>query len=112
MVAKLPLPEYDSITVLRTVIAEREKFRDFYNAITDDWVAHVQNYLEHHGNPQIISPLALSPYISSASIIKEEARTNDSNRHTPARERVEQKRKKPYRFVFSQRRKSTLYDSK
>ena len=52
MVAKLPLPEYNSITVLRTIISEREWYKDFYNSLTNDWVLHVENYLEHHGDPR------------------------------------------------------------
>ncbi|EDQ7031559.1 HNH endonuclease, partial [Salmonella enterica subsp. enterica serovar Reading] len=32
MVAKLQLPEYDSITVLRTIISERERYKDFYES--------------------------------------------------------------------------------
>ena len=101
MVAKLALPEEDSITVLRTVISEREKYRDFYNALTEAWVIHVQNYLEHHGDPQLISPLVLSPFVSAAAIRKEETKINDKNRLIPAHVRVEQKRKKSLIGLYS-----------
>lgn len=109
MVAKLALPIDNSIAILRSVISEREKFRDFYNAITEDWITHVQNYLEHHGNPQIISPLVLLPYISDNSVLQEEARTNNKNRHIPARERVEQKRKKSLIGLYSPEEGKTPY---
>lgn len=42
MVTKLQLPGYESITVLRTVISERERYKDFNDSLTDDWVAHVK----------------------------------------------------------------------
>ncbi|NMP28679.1 HNH endonuclease [Rahnella sp. SAP-1] len=109
MVAKLALPEDDSITVLRAVISEREKFRDFYNALTEAWVLHVQNYLEHHGDPQIISPLVLSSFISEAAIIEEEAKTNNDNRLIPAQIRVEQKRKKSLIGLYSPKEDKSPY---
>lgn len=38
MVTKLQLPEYDSIKVLRTIISERERYKDFYDSLSNDWV--------------------------------------------------------------------------
>lgn len=72
MVAKLPLPQYNSITVLRTIISEREWYKDFYKSLTNDWVSHVENYLEHHGDPRFITPIDLSLYLSEESVRKEE----------------------------------------
>ncbi|EGF1676839.1 HNH endonuclease, partial [Salmonella enterica] len=92
MVAKLHLPEYNSIEVLRTVISEREKYKDFYENLTDDWIEHVDNYLEHHGNPQIIRPLELKSYISKKEVNEEEKKTTNDNKHIPALERLVLKR--------------------
>lgn len=94
MVAKLHLPEYNSIEVLRTVISEREKYKDFYENLTDDWIEHVDNYLEHHGNPQIIRPLELKSYISKKEVNEEEKKTTNDNKHIPALERLVLKRRK------------------
>ncbi|EEB3528166.1 HNH endonuclease, partial [Salmonella enterica] len=110
MVAKLQLPEYDSITVLRTIISERERYKDFYESLTDDWVAHVENYLEHHGDPRLIAPLDLSLYISEESVQKEEEKTTDANSHISAQERLKQKRKQTLINLYSPAEGKTPYD--
>ncbi|HBR5289174.1 HNH endonuclease [Klebsiella pneumoniae] len=101
MVAKLHLPEYDSIAILRAIISERERYKDFYNRLTDDWVVQVQNYLEHHGDPRFILPLDLSSYISEESVHTEEEKTTDANRHISAKERLRQKRRQSLINLYS-----------
>lgn len=91
MVTKLQLPEYDSIKVLRTIISERERYKDFYDSLSNDWIAHVESYLEHHGDPRFITPLDLSLYISEELVQNEEEKTTDANRHISAQERLTQK---------------------
>ncbi|WP_370602828.1 HNH endonuclease [Escherichia coli] len=110
MVAKLPLPEYNSIAVLRTIISEREWYKDFYNSLANDWVSHVENYLEHHGDPRFITPIDLSQYFSEESVQKEERKTTDANRHISAQERLREKRKQTLINLYSPDEGKTPYD--
>lgn len=110
MVAKLPLPEYNSIAVLRTIISERERYKDFYNSLANDWVSHVENYLEHYGDPHFITPIDLSQYLSEESVQKEERKTTDANRHISAQERLREKRKQSLINLYSPDEGETPYD--
>lgn len=110
MVAKLPLPQYNSITVLRTIISEREWYKDFYKSLTNDWVSHVENYLEHHGDPRFITPIDLSLYLSEESVRKEEKKTTDANRHISPKERLREKRKQTLINLYSPDEGKTPYD--
>ncbi|MBA0191644.1 HNH endonuclease [Pectobacterium carotovorum] len=110
MVAKLPLPEYNSITVLRAIISERERYEDFYNSLTNDWVLHVENYLEHHGDPRFITPIDLSLYLSEESVQEEETKTTDANRHISAQERLREKRKQTLINLYSPDEGKIPYD--
>ncbi|ANQ20204.1 hypothetical protein BA893_00360 [Vibrio natriegens] len=65
MVAKLPMPEYDSLEVVSTVISERKRFLAFYRSITDDLRAQILSYLEVGGDPSVITPLNLRDYTDS-----------------------------------------------
>ncbi|QUM87428.1 hypothetical protein HWV03_00545 [Moritella sp. 36] len=65
MVAKVPMPEYDSLEVVNTVIAERKKFLDFYRSITGDLRAQILSYIENEGNPTNITALNLRRYTNS-----------------------------------------------
>lgn len=65
MVAKLPMPEYDSLEVVSTVISERKRFLAFYRSITDDLRSQILSYLEVGGDPSVITPLNLRDYTDS-----------------------------------------------
>ncbi|EOA6544916.1 TPA: HNH endonuclease [Vibrio vulnificus] len=71
MVSKLPIPPYDSIHILQTVIDERVHHSDFFEAMKDDWIAGVLSYRENAGSPHFIRPLNLSAYISEDRLIVE-----------------------------------------
>ncbi|MGU5867067.1 hypothetical protein ACV1EB_21710, partial [Aeromonas caviae] len=57
MVSKIKLPEENSIEILKGVLSERQKHRPFYNRIENDLITQAQNFIEHHGNPAMLTPL-------------------------------------------------------
>ncbi|MGL6437767.1 hypothetical protein ACSZM0_05880 [Aeromonas hydrophila] len=65
MVSKIKLPEENSIEILKGVLSERQKHRPFYNRIENDLITQAQNFIEHHGNPAMLTPLNLSHYTDS-----------------------------------------------
>ncbi|MDR5616291.1 hypothetical protein [Arsenophonus sp.] len=73
-------------------------------------MAHVENYLEHHGDPRFITPLDLSLYISDESVQKEEEKTTDANSHISAQDRLKQKRKQTLLNLYSPAEGKTPYD--
>jgi len=65
MVAKLPVPEYDPLKVINTVLNERKRYLQFYQSITDDLKEQVKLYLDASGDPGIIKPLNIRDYTNS-----------------------------------------------
>jgi len=70
MVSKIRLPEEDSLEILRGIINERQKYKPFYNRITNDLINQAEMFIEHHGNPIGLTPLDMNNYTDS----EEEAR--------------------------------------
>ena len=77
MVMHLPLPPYDSVQLVRDVVAERAAGVNaaFFNGIEDQWVARVQAYVDNAGTPsdvpswpqiQVRSNTFLNLYLSPA----------------------------------------------
>ncbi|HIF9221202.1 TPA: hypothetical protein ACX6QD_002697 [Photobacterium damselae] len=62
MVAKIAMPAHDSLTVINTVLEERQKFLTFYNSISEDLREQVLAYIEHRGDPTQITALNLRDY--------------------------------------------------
>ena len=94
MVAKLPLPTYDSIAIVETVIDERVHHRDFFNSLKADWIAQILSYRENCGNPCVISPLALETYISQQRIDDEQGNEPRERESGIPLVRLTQRRKK------------------
>ncbi|WP_217519849.1 hypothetical protein [Vibrio metschnikovii] len=65
MVAKVSMPEYDSLEVASAVIDERKKFLTFYRSIRGDLLAQINSYIECRGDPAHMTPLNLRSYTSS-----------------------------------------------
>lgn len=82
MVAKLPLPRYDSIELIETTTEERIQHADFFDLMKSDWISQVLSYQENNGDPSILNPLDLSLYITRQRISEEagnEARPRESD---------------------------------
>lgn len=62
MVTKLPMPEYDSLEVVNSVISERRHFLGFYRSISADLRAQILSYIEVSGDPSLITALNLRNY--------------------------------------------------
>ncbi|CCN81197.1 HNH endonuclease [Vibrio nigripulchritudo] len=71
MVARLPLPEHDSIAIAESVIDERVHHRDFFDSLKEDWISQILNYRESGGNPCVVNSLNLETYISQQRIDEE-----------------------------------------
>lgn len=69
MIAKVRPPEEDSIEILKEIINERHKYKKFYGRIAGDLMGQAEVFIEHHGNPLMLTPLDLNRYTDS----KEEA---------------------------------------
>lgn len=65
MVSKIRLPEEDSLEILRGVISERQKYKSFYDRITNDLINQAEMFIEHHGSPLGLTPLDLNNYTDS-----------------------------------------------
>lgn len=65
MVSKIRLPEEDSLEILRGVISERQKYKAFYDRITNDLINQAEMFIEHHGSPLGLTPLDLNNYTDS-----------------------------------------------
>tara|TARA_B100000676_G_C18077513_1_gene848703 strand:+ start:1029 stop:1889 length:861 start_codon:yes stop_codon:yes gene_type:complete len=68
MVSKVQLPEEDSLNVLKNVINERTKFKKFYNSIENDLISQAEKFIEHKGNPLLLTPLNLKNYTESEEV--------------------------------------------
>lgn len=62
MVAKINLPEIDSVQIISRISDERTKHREFYDRIKPAWVAGAQLYIENKGCPITLIPLNLRDY--------------------------------------------------
>ena len=65
MVSKINLPEDDSIEILRGVINERQKYKPFYNRITNDLINQAEMFIENKGSPLGLTPLDINNYTDS-----------------------------------------------
>lgn len=65
MVSKISLPEEDSLEILRGVINEREKYKPFYDRITNDLIRQAEMFIENHGSPLGLTPLDMNHYTDS-----------------------------------------------
>ncbi|ATZ74152.1 hypothetical protein CWC33_10820 [Idiomarina sp. X4] len=65
MVSKVRLPEEDSLEILRDIINERHRYRSFYDRITNDLISQAEMFIEHNGNPLMLTPLDLKNYTDS-----------------------------------------------
>ena len=68
MVAKLNLPAFDSLEVVKNVISERVHYKDFYKTLEDDWKRIILSYIENSADPQFVKPLDLMAYLSQESV--------------------------------------------
>jgi hypothetical protein len=65
MVSKVRLPEEDSLDILKNIIRERHKYRPFYDRVTKDLISQAEMFIEHKGNPLMLTPLDLNNYTDS-----------------------------------------------
>lgn len=65
MVAKISLPEDESIEIVKRTLNERIHYKDFYNRIQADLLFQIKHYIEKCGNPKDIQPLILRDYTDS-----------------------------------------------
>lgn len=65
MVSKINLPEDDSIEILMGVINERQKYKPFYNRITNDLIRQAEVFIENKGSPLGLTPLDINNYTDS-----------------------------------------------
>lgn len=65
MIAKVSLPSDDSEDIIRKTIAERTKYKTFYQKIESDLLSSIRFYIQHQGNPEVITPLDLHSYTDS-----------------------------------------------
>ena len=121
MVAKLKIPPYDSVQVVTEIIGERKHYKDFYEAIKDDWKAAVVNYIENAASPRLLQPLDIQNYLSKQSIDVEAEKKPKKKESTVPKTRLAVKRKntliglyspkpskKPYLILEELRRKHGL----
>ncbi|SGZ03442.1 HNH endonuclease [Moritella viscosa] len=94
MVAKLPLPPYDSIDIIETAVEERVHHSDFFESLKENWIAQILSYRENSGNPCILNPLDLSVYISQRRVDEEIGNEPKARESTDPLERLAQRRKK------------------
>ena len=90
MVASLPMPEEDSLTVFDRVYAERTRLTAFYTAIHDDWRSQVELYIEHRGDPRQVQPLNIASYVEQDLFDRYEAQQQSRGGNTHP---VEQRKK-------------------
>lgn len=65
MVAKIPLPDDDSVDIVRRTIDEKVHYRNFYNRIKDDLISQVELYRDRKGDPEFIRPISIRNYTDS-----------------------------------------------
>lgn len=79
MVAKLPLPAYDTPDIINKIVNHRVQHSDFFDLIKADWLLHINQYIQNNGNPEVITPLDISPYITQERIEAEERLNPENN---------------------------------
>lgn len=94
MVAKLNLPVFDSLEVVKNVISERVLYKDFYKALEDDWKKITLSYIENAADPQFVKPLDLMAYLSQESVNTEAKVPAKNNESDDPKIRLATKRKK------------------
>ncbi|MBD8753824.1 hypothetical protein [Pseudomonas coleopterorum] len=65
MVARIPIPNTDSLAVISRLADERRSYKDFYNLLKPDWLLVSEIYISSGGCPMTASPLNLRNYTSS-----------------------------------------------
>lgn len=65
MVSKVKLPDEDSIEMLKSIIKERYKYKSFYDRVAEDLISQATIFIEHKGNPLMLTPLDLNNYTDS-----------------------------------------------
>lgn len=70
MVAKIALPQENSIALLKMVLAERVKYRKFYGKIAADLSVSYELYAREKGCPSKIPPLDLEKYVDAVEEAK------------------------------------------
>ncbi len=62
MVAKLSPPTEDSVDLVRRIIGERVKHKEFYNKIEQVLISQAEQYKAVRGNPESLNPIDLKNY--------------------------------------------------
>jgi len=101
VVAKLKLPPFDSLDIVKEVISERVHYKDFYDAIKVDWKASVLNYIENSAEPSVVLPLDIKSYLSPENIEAEAKIRPKKKESTDPKIRLAQKRKKSLIGLYS-----------
>ena len=65
MVSKVSKPEDDSLIILNGILDERVRYKSFYNRIKTDLLSQAELFIEHNGNPLMLSPLDLNNYTAT-----------------------------------------------
>jgi len=101
MVAKISLPEDDSIDLLERILAERVKYKVFYKKIKPSLIEQFNLYIKAKGCPSQITPIDLLNYTTS---IEEADKRKDSLKGLYAPD----KGKLPYEQLEKIRKKNGL----
>lgn len=62
MASSVSRPSESCIDIWRRILAERERYLDFYELIKADWQLAIEAYISHEGDPSHLIPLELSEY--------------------------------------------------
>ncbi|MCZ4311614.1 HNH endonuclease [Vibrio atlanticus] len=82
MVASLNSPVGSSKNIIRKIIWNRGKQRDFFNALEGDWLQQVSDYVVWEASPKVIYPLDLSCYITQQRIDEEKLKSFNSKKQS------------------------------
>lgn len=110
MVAKLNLPVNDSVQVIRNIFAEREHYKEFYEALLPDLEEKILTYIELGADPSRMTPFDLSPYITRQRIASEALLVVKPNDHPDPLMRLIGKRKKSLIGLYSPEKDKQPYD--
>lgn len=109
MVAKLTPPAQDSEEIVKNIIAKREKQKDFFEALKDDWLALIKNYHHHSGDPAVILPLDLSNYISNERVKAEAGKEFKKGESDDPAKRLYGRRKESLKNLYSPKAGTELH---